>query len=50
MTVAGIVEHDAEAGTYSLPAEHAASLGRDASAGNLAVFAQYLSRLGSVKR
>ena len=49
MTVAGIVEHDAETGTYSLPAEHAASLGRDASAGNLAVFAQYVPLLGSVE-
>jgi SAM-dependent methyltransferase len=49
MTVARIVEHDAEVGTYSLPAEHAASLGRDASAGNLAVFAQYVPLLGSVE-
>ena len=49
MTVAGIVEHDAEAGTYALPAEPAASLGRDASAGNLAVFAQYVPLLGSVE-
>src|SRR5215813_14543723 len=38
MTVGGIVKHDGEAGTYWLPPEHAASLRRDASAGNLAVF------------
>ena len=49
MTVGRIIEHDAEAGTYSLPAEHAASLGREASAGNLAVFAQYVPLLGSVE-
>src|SRR5262249_11222560 len=49
MTVGRIVEHDAKAGTYSLPAEHAAWLGRDASANNLAVFAQYVPLLGSVE-
>jgi SAM-dependent methyltransferase len=49
MTVARVIEHDAETGTYLLPAEHAASLGRNASAGNLAVFAQYVPLLGSVE-
>lgn len=49
MTVGRIVDHDAEAGTYSLPAEHAAWLTRDAENGNFAVFAQYIPLLGSVE-
>jgi SAM-dependent methyltransferase len=49
MTVGRIIEHDPKAGAYSLPAEHAASLKRGASAGNLAVFAQYVPLLGSVE-
>lgn len=49
MTVAGVVEHDPDAGTYSLPPEHGAHLTRAASPGNLAVFAQYIGLLGSVE-
>jgi 2-polyprenyl-3-methyl-5-hydroxy-6-metoxy-1,4-benzoquinol methylase len=41
MTVGGIVEHDPEAGTFVLPAEHAACLTRAAGPDNLASFAQY---------
>jgi SAM-dependent methyltransferase len=49
MTVGGIVEHDATAGTYCLPPEHAVHLTRAASPGNLSVFAQYIGLLGSVE-
>lgn len=49
MTVAGVVEHDPEAGTYVLPPEHAACLTRVASPGNLAVFSQYIGLLGAVE-
>lgn len=48
-TVGRIVAHDGDAGTYALPAEHAALLTRDASRGNLAVFAQYIPLLGTVE-
>jgi ubiquinone/menaquinone biosynthesis C-methylase UbiE len=49
MTVGGIVEHDAAAGTYRLPPEHAASLTRAAGPGNLAAFTQFISELGAVE-
>jgi SAM-dependent methyltransferase len=49
MTTGGIVEHDAAAGTFRLPDEHAASLGRGAANGNIAVFAQYIGLLGEVE-
>lgn len=49
MVVGGIVDHDPDAGTYHLPAEHAASLCRRAAAGNVAVFAQYVPLLGAVE-
>ncbi len=48
MVVGGVVDLDAEQGTYRLPAEHAALLTRSAEA-NLAVFAQYIAVLGSVE-
>lgn len=48
MVTANIVEHDGEAGTYRLPAEHAALLTRAGEA-NLAVFAQYIPQLGAVE-
>ena len=48
MVTGEIVEHDSEAKTYVLPAEHAALLTRAAPA-NLAVFAQYVSLLGGVE-
>ncbi len=49
MTTGRIVEHDHEAGTYSLPAEHAAWLTRAASPDNLAVTAQWIPTLATVE-
>jgi hypothetical protein len=49
MTVGGLVEQDPEAGTYYLPAEHAAFLTRAASPDNLAVVAHYIPLMGSVE-
>jgi 2-polyprenyl-3-methyl-5-hydroxy-6-metoxy-1,4-benzoquinol methylase len=49
MTVGGIVTHDEASGTYRLPDSHAAFVTRDAANGNLAVFAQYISLLGTVE-
>jgi SAM-dependent methyltransferase len=49
MTVGRIVEHDGEAKTYRLPAEHAAFLTRAAGNDNLAMQAQYVSLLGGVE-
>ncbi len=49
MVVGGIVEHDPESGTYSLPAEHAACLTRAAAPENIAAFAQYVAVLGAVE-
>ncbi len=48
MTVGRIVEHDPDAGTYTLPAEHAQLLTRSAPE-NLAVFAQYIPLFGAVE-
>lgn len=49
MVTSGVVEHDPEAGTYHLPAEHAAWLTRAAAPNTLAVFAQYIPLLGAVE-
>ncbi|MBO6783282.1 MAG: methyltransferase domain-containing protein [Alphaproteobacteria bacterium] len=49
MTTGRIVECDGAAGTFRLPAEHAACLTRAATPNNLAVFAQYVGELGSVE-
>ncbi|MBF6438376.1 class I SAM-dependent methyltransferase [Nocardia cyriacigeorgica] len=49
MTVSGIVEFDAAAQTYRLPAEHAAVLTRAAGPNNLARFMQVVSMLGEVE-
>jgi SAM-dependent methyltransferase len=49
LVTAGVVEHDAEAGTYRLPPEHAARLTREASPANLAVPMQWISVLGRVE-
>ncbi|MFO7524293.1 MAG: class I SAM-dependent methyltransferase [Ignavibacteriaceae bacterium] len=49
MTTGRIVEHEPESKTYSLPAEHAAFLTRDAGADNIGVFAQYIPVLGTVE-
>lgn len=48
MTTSGVVEMDPAAGTYRLPAEHAALLSRHGDA-NLAVYAQYIPVLGKVE-
>ena len=48
MTTGQIVEHD-PAGTYRLPAEHAAWLTRAASPDNLAVTAQWIPTLSTVE-
>ncbi len=49
MVTSGIVDHDPAAGTYVLPAEHAAFLTRAAASDNMAVFAQYIPVLGAVE-
>lgn len=49
MTTGGIVEHDALGETYTLPAEHAASLTRAAGPGNLASITQYFALMGNVE-
>ena len=49
MLTSEVVEHDPEAGTYSLPPEHAARLTRAASPANLALQAQYIPFLGTVE-
>jgi 2-polyprenyl-3-methyl-5-hydroxy-6-metoxy-1,4-benzoquinol methylase len=49
MVTARIVEHDAKAGTYWLPREHAASLTRAAGPGNLATMSQFVSLMGTVE-
>ncbi|MEV4556297.1 methyltransferase domain-containing protein [Kitasatospora sp. NPDC049285] len=50
MVTGGIVEYDAAAGTYRLPAEHAASLTRAAGPDNLARIAQDLGMLAEVEQ
>jgi SAM-dependent methyltransferase len=45
----GVLEHDEDAGTYALPAEHAACLTRASAPNNLAAFTQYMSVLGGVE-
>jgi len=49
MVVGGIVVHDADARTYILPPEHAASLTRGAPLGNLAVYAQLVALMGAMQ-
>lgn len=49
MVAAGVVEVDPTAGTFWLPAEHAAFLTRSAAADNMAVFSQYIAVLGGVE-
>lgn len=48
MEFAGIVEHDAAAGTYILPAGHAQLLTRDGDV-NMAIVTQFFSALGGVE-
>ena len=49
MATARIVELDPAGGRYSLPEAHAAVLGRDASAGNMAAMFQFVAVLGGVE-
>lgn len=49
MVTGGIVDYDAERGTYALPPEHAAVLTRGSSPRNLAITAQWIPMLGSVE-
>jgi len=49
MTVGGIVEYDPTTERYFLPTEHTRMLTRASMADNMAVFAQYMSVLGSVE-
>jgi SAM-dependent methyltransferase len=49
MTTARIVDHDGEAGTFTLPAEHAAWLTRAAGLSNLAIGTQYIGLLALVE-
>ncbi|NLZ07648.1 MAG: methyltransferase domain-containing protein [Phycisphaerae bacterium] len=49
MLAGGIIECDEDAARFSLPPEHAASLTREATPDNIAVFAQYIPLLGTVE-
>ena len=49
MVTGGVIAYDAARKTYHLPAAHAASLTRDASLGNLAVYAQMVALFGKVE-
>jgi ubiquinone/menaquinone biosynthesis C-methylase UbiE len=50
MVTGEIVEYDAAERRYHLPAEHAASLTRDAGSGNLATMTQFVSCMGNVEQ
>lgn len=49
VTVGGILDHDPEAGTYHLPAEHAGLLTRAAGTLNLANGLQFIGQMGRVE-
>ena len=49
LVVGKVIEFDEQQQTYRLPEEHAAYLTRDASEGNIAVFAQYIPIMGTVE-
>ena len=49
MVTGGIVECNPEGLQYALPREHSKWLTREAAPNNIAVFAQYISELGSVE-
>jgi len=49
MVTGGIIECDPKSLRYRLPREHSNWLTRKASPNNIAVFAQYVSELGSVE-
>ena len=50
MVTGGVVDYDPAAGTYALPAEHAAWLTRAAGTDNLAVQAQFIPLLAQVEQ
>lgn len=49
MFTSGVVEYEPSTVQYSLPAEHAAFLTRDASPNNIAAFTQYVGMFGTVE-
>lgn len=49
MVTSGVVEYDAQSGTYTLPAEHAAFLTRAATPDNMAVTCQFIGVIASVE-
>jgi 2-polyprenyl-3-methyl-5-hydroxy-6-metoxy-1,4-benzoquinol methylase len=49
LTTGKIIEYNAVAKTYHMPAEHSAFLTRDAGADNVGFFAQYIPLLGTVE-
>lgn len=49
MVTGGAIEYSAEAKTFRLPPEHAASLTRQAGADNIGVFMQYAAVMGEVE-
>lgn len=49
MVVSGIINYEPETKHYQLPQEHANWLTRRSTDGNLAVFAQYISMMGTVE-
>jgi ubiquinone/menaquinone biosynthesis C-methylase UbiE len=49
MVTGGIVRHDAAGGTFTLPAEHAAFLTREAGPNNIAIQTQYIPLLAQVE-
>ena len=49
MTAGSVIDHDAEAGTFHLPPEHAGLLTRAAGPLNLTTYCQYVSLLGEVE-
>lgn len=49
LACAGVIDHDAEAGTFQLPVEHAGLLTRRSGPLNLAIQAQYVGLFGAVE-
>jgi len=49
LVVSQVIEYDAVTQKYYLPREHAAYLTRASTEGNIAVFAQYISMMGTVE-
>ena len=50
MVTGGVIDYTATDGTYTLPAEHAAWLTRDAGTDNLAVMAQFVPLLAQIEQ